>query len=96
MTTRAGYLVLPTGQTSGRSATLQTLFPLTILLSLLPTYVKQEPLTYGIGALLFGLIFFCYAARFALCKSTSSARRLLAASIIYLPLLFVMMTICRG
>ena len=95
---RAGYLVLPGGQTSSRFATLQTLLPLAILLplSLLPTYVNQESLTYGIGALLFGLVFFWYAARFALCKSTSAARRLLAASIVYLPLLFVMMIVCRG
>ena len=95
---RAGYRILPGGQTNGRFVTLQTLLPLTILLplSILPAYVKQQPLIYGAGALLFGLVFFSYAARFALCKSTSAARRLLAASIIYLPLLFVMMIVCKG
>ena len=95
---RAGYRILPGGQTNGRFVTLQTLLPLTILLplSILPAYANQQPLIYGAGALLFGLVFFSYAARFALCKSTSAARRLLAASIIYLPLLFVMMIVCKG
>jgi heme o synthase len=95
---RAGYRILPSGQTNGRFVTLQTLLPLAILLplSILPAYMKQQPLIYGAGALLFGLVFFSYAARFALCKSTSAARRLLAASIIYLPLLFMMMIVCKG
>src|ERR1700757_2330462 len=79
---RAGYLVLPRGQTNGRFVTVQTLLPLAILLplSLLPAYTKQQALTYGIGASFFGLVFFCYAADFALCKSTVAARRVLAAS----------------
>jgi len=43
---RAGYRILPGGQTNGRFVTLQTLLPLTILLplSILPAYVKQQPL----------------------------------------------------
>jgi heme o synthase len=92
----AGYRILP-GQTNDRFVTLQTLLPLAILLplSLLPTYMKQESLIYCAGVLLFGLVFLSYAARFALCKSTLAARRLLAASVIYLPLLFVMMIVCK-
>jgi len=46
---------------------------------------------YRIGALILSLGFFYYGAQFALHRSNSAARRLLAASIIYLPLLFILM-----
>jgi heme O synthase-like polyprenyltransferase len=40
--------------------------------------------------------FLYYGTRFVLNKSGSAARRLLAASIIYLPLLFVLIVVPRG
>ena len=76
---------------------LQTSLPLLALvpLSLLPG-LKGEAEVYFIGALLLDAGFLYYAGQFVLRKSNSAARRLLAASIIYLPALFVVMVLARG
>jgi protoheme IX farnesyltransferase len=94
---RAGYLVLPPdGSARARSVNLQTVLPLLALvpLSLLPGSMGETKL-YFIGALLLGAGFVFCAAQFALRKSNAAARRLLAASIIYLPALFVAMLLAR-
>jgi len=94
---RAGYLVLPPdGSARARSVNLQTVLPLLALvpLSLLPGLMGEAKL-YFIGALLLGAGFVFCAAQFALRRSNSAARRLLAASIIYLPALFVLMLLAR-
>ncbi len=90
---RADYLVLPRGHAGARFATLQTLLPLWLLipLGLLPGFAGQPNMFYCIGASILSLGFFYYGAQFALYRSSSAARRLLAASIIYLPLLFLLM-----
>ena len=90
---RAGYMVLPRGHAGARLATLQTLLPLCVLipLGLFPDFTGQRNMFYRIGALILSLGFFYYGAQFALHRSSSAARRLLAASIIYLPLLFILM-----
>ena len=95
---RAGYLVLPHGHSRTRLATLQTLLPLLVLVpvGLLPAFAGQPSMFYCIGALLLGLGYLYHGAQFALRRSTSAARRLLAASIIYLPSLFVLMILARG
>jgi protoheme IX farnesyltransferase len=94
---RAGYLVLPPdGSARARSVNLQTLLPLLALvpLSLLPGLMGEAKL-YFIAALLLGAGFVLCAAQFTLRRSNSAARRLLAASIIYLPALFVAMLVAR-
>ena len=94
---RAGYLVLPPdGSARARSVNLQTVLPLLALvpLSLLPGLMGEAKL-YFIGALLLGAGFVLCAAQFALRRSNSAARRLLAASILYLPALFVAMLLAR-
>jgi len=94
---RAGYLVLPPdGSARARSVNLQIVLPLLALvpLSLLPGLMGEAKL-YFIGALLLGAGFVFCAAQFALRRSNSAARRLLAASIIYLPALFVLMLLAR-
>ena len=94
---RAGYLVLPPdGSARARLVNLQTVLPLLALvpLSLLPGLMGEAKL-YFIGALLLGAGFVFCAAQFALRRSNSAARRLLAASIIYLPTLFVVMLLAR-
>jgi protoheme IX farnesyltransferase len=94
---RAGYCVLPHGHRRARFVTLQTLLPLLALvpLSLLLASERQPSLFYYIGALLLSLGFFYYGARFVLRRSSSAARQLLVVSIIYLPLLFVLMILVR-
>jgi protoheme IX farnesyltransferase len=97
---RAGYLVLPRDDHArARFVNLQTLLPLLALipLSLLPAFTGRPSALYGIGALFLSLGFFYYGVQFAsLRKSGSAARRLLMASIIYLPSLLVMMILVRG
>lgn len=95
---RAGYLVLPSNDyVRVRFVNLQTVLPLLalVLLSLLPALMGEAKF-YLIGALLLGAGFLYCAAQFVFCRSNPAARRLLAASIIYLPALFVVMVLARG
>jgi len=94
---RAGYLVLPPNDSArARLVNLQTVLPLLALvpLSLLPGLMGEAKF-YFIGALFLGWGFLYYAAQFVLRRSNSAARRLLAASIIYLPSLFVVMLLAH-
>jgi len=96
---RAGYLVLPPGgRVRGRFVDWQTLLPLLTLmpLVLLPTFGAPTSTLYRIGAFPLSLGFLYYGAQFVFRRSNSAARRLLAASIIYLPSLFVLMIVTRG
>jgi len=97
---RAGYLVLPQdGSARARFVNCQTLLPLLALapLSLLPGLAGASRTYYWIGALFLSLGFLYYGTQFVLKKSSSAARQLLAASIIYLPsLLLVLMVFPRG
>ena len=95
---RAGYLVLPANHdVRARVVTLQTVLPLLALvpLSLLPLLMGEAKF-YWIGALLLGAGFLYYAAEFVRRGSNSAARHLLAASIIYIPALFVVMLLARN
>ncbi len=95
---RAGYLVLPPDDcVRARFVNLQTVLPLLALvpLSLLPGLMGEAKF-YLIVALLLDAGFLYYGAQFLIRQSNSAARRLLAASIIYLPALFVVMVLARG
>ncbi|MGA8221246.1 MAG: heme o synthase [Candidatus Acidiferrales bacterium] len=90
---RAGYMVLPAGETRNRFVVWQS-FAVSLALvplSLFPMIVSGSGLFYSIGALVLSLIFFCYSARFAFRRSSIAARQLLAASIIYLPAVFMLL-----
>jgi protoheme IX farnesyltransferase len=91
---RAGYLVLPhEARARERLVNWQTLLPLMLLapLTLLPALTSKSGVDYCVGPVLLWAGFSYYGAQFAARKSNSSARHLLAASIIYLPSLFVLM-----
>ena len=90
---RAGYLVLPAGELRDRFVVWQTLVPSLALIavSFVLTIDGEWGLVYSFGALILGSIFFYYSERFAFRKSNVTARQLLAASIIYLPAVFVLM-----
>ena len=95
---RASYLVLPHDEhNSVRFVNWQTLLPLLLLapVSLLPALTGKVSAAYSIGAVLLCGAFLYYGAQFVFRKSNSSARRLLAASIIYLPSLFMLMIVLR-
>jgi protoheme IX farnesyltransferase len=92
---RAGYRVLPSGERRASFVTNQTLLAVVALVpvSLLPVAAGYASPLYGLGAVILGMAFADVAARFALRPSGSAARRLLLASIVYLPLVFTLMTL---
>jgi protoheme IX farnesyltransferase len=94
---RAGYLVLPRGERSGCFMSWQALVPSFALIpvSLIPTVISGAGLVYFVVACILSLGFFFYSARLAFRRSNAAARRLLMASIIYLPLMFFLMVLDR-
>ncbi|HTS26312.1 MAG TPA: heme o synthase [Bryobacteraceae bacterium] len=86
---RAGYRVLPEGGRQALFVTCQTLLP---LLALAPLSWLVAPLA---AALPLTLGFLYYGVRFVSRRSTAEARRLLFASIVYLPALFGLAVLFR-
>jgi protoheme IX farnesyltransferase len=94
---RAKILMLPVVEPDGR-VTAQQIVIYTLLLlpvSLLPTVLGISGKIYLYGAIVLGLLFLYSSVRAAFSKSRQEARRLLLASVIYLPLLFILMVIDR-
>jgi protoheme IX farnesyltransferase len=94
---RAGILMLPVVEPDGR-VTAQQIVVYTVMLlpvSLLPTALGISGKIYLYGAAVLGLLFLYSSVRAALSKSKQQARRLLLASVIYLPLLFILMVLDR-
>lgn len=92
---RAGIRMLPVVEPEGR-VTGQQIVAYTLMLvpvSLLPTLIGISGKIYFYGALVLGLLFLYSSIRAALSKSRQEARRLLLASVLYLPLLFVLMVL---
>jgi protoheme IX farnesyltransferase len=95
---RAGYLVLPRGNARVPLMVLQTILP---LISLVAIAIVQTPArhatTFCLVGTLLGLGFLYFGLKFVFAQSREAARRLLAASIIYLPLLFALSALlCHG
>jgi heme o synthase len=90
---RAGYRTLPRGESRGCFMAWQILmFSVALIpVSLIPALLQQAGLVYFVGALVLSSGFFYYAARLALYRSNAAARRTLLASIVFLPLIFVLM-----
>ena len=94
---RAGFQVLPVNNSRDYFVAAQTLFPtlLLVAVSLIPAWVNAASRVYLAGALLLSLGFFYYAVRLAVRLSNHTARRMLFASIIYLPLLLGLQIVTR-
>src|SRR5258705_5340128 len=93
---RAGYTVLPKGKARVPFVTLETFLPLlaVVATSMVQLPTRHAAIFYSASALL-GLGFLYFGLKFARQPSRSAARRLLAASIVYLPLLFALnATLC--
>jgi protoheme IX farnesyltransferase len=89
---RAGVRVLPVvdaGQTTERQIVTACLALLAV--SLLPTLIGLTGGVYFIGALVLGLVFVVLGAFQALAPSAVSARRVLYASLLYLPALLALL-----
>src|SRR5438270_10354862 len=96
----AGIRMLPVVDKDGRSTARQTLIYglLLIPVSLLPYWLHMAGSVYLIGASLLGCAYFYFGTRLgserlppAAAQSKKNARELLRASVVYLPLLFVLM-----
>jgi protoheme IX farnesyltransferase len=92
---RAGYFILPARGIRERFAAWQSSLPTLALLgvALGPAIRGQSGIVYLAGALVLGSVFLYYNARFAFKRSASSARQLLFASILYLPVLFALLVL---
>jgi protoheme IX farnesyltransferase len=92
---RAGYLVLPTGDVKDRFVAWLCLLPALGLfaVAVVPALRGHSGIVYFVGALLLGGLFVHYSARFARQRSAASARQLLFASILYLPVLFALLAL---
>jgi protoheme IX farnesyltransferase len=95
---RAGYVVLPGGESRFRFVSLQTALPLLALipLTVLLPVLRHTSVVYLVGVLLLSFGFSYHGIRFVIAKSNASARRLLLASIIYLPLLLLLMVLLKS
>ena len=94
---RAGIVMLPVVEPEGR-ITAQQIVVYTLLLlpvSLLPTALGISGAVYFYGAIILGVVFLYSSICAAISKSRQQARRLLLASVIYLPLLFALMVLNR-
>jgi len=94
---RAGYRTLPLGERQGRFMAWQTIvFSLALIpVSLGPALLHRAGLVYFVGVFVLSSGFFYYAARLAFCRTNTTARRLLFASIVYLPLIFALMMFAK-
>jgi protoheme IX farnesyltransferase len=90
---RAGVRLLPVIDAQGRSTERQILSGTLALLavSLLPTLIGLAGGVYFTGALVLGAAFVAMGAQQALAPSLSRARRVLLASLLYLPLLLALL-----
>jgi protoheme IX farnesyltransferase len=86
---RAGYLVLPKGNVKVPVVILETLLPLVALvaISILQSPTRHAVIFYCVAVLL-GEGFLYFGLEFVVQRSRVAARRLLTASIVYLPLVY--------
>lgn len=94
---RAGYLVLPHGERRNSLMGWQAVLPSfgLIALSFAPMLLGTAGLFYTAGALFLSICFLYYGLQLALRKTNDVARRLLLASIFYLPAVYVVMVLDR-
>jgi protoheme IX farnesyltransferase len=95
---RAGYQVLPLGAVKARFMAWQTVLPSfgLVSVSLVPLIWRQANPVLAAASVLLSLAFLYFAGRLAVLQSNRSARRLLLASIVYLPLVFVLAALGRS
>jgi heme o synthase len=93
---RAGLRMLPGRDAEQGRFTRREIFGFTLALlpvSLMPVFLGQAGTLYLVGALLLGLGFVLFGVRLAFSRSNALARRLVLASVIYLPLVLALLMI---
>lgn len=90
---RAGFPMLPVVEPSGHSTGRQATFYCAALLpvSMAPTLIGLTNTLYFAAAFVLGLLFLALTLKFARTRAVSDARRLFFGSIIYLPILWMLM-----
>ncbi len=89
---RAGFKMVPLGNWAGGAGSQMILYSLALIpASLMPTVLGLTGVSYFAGALALGLAFSLSVSLFAAGVGRLSARRVLLASVTYLPLLQVLM-----
>ncbi|HZD93010.1 MAG TPA: heme o synthase [Candidatus Sulfotelmatobacter sp.] len=95
---RAGMLMLASAGNNDESITFHLILISTQLLvvaSLLLTFVAQMGTLYLVAAIILGICFYYFAYHASVSASKLAAKRLLLASVIYLPLLYLFMILGR-
>ena len=92
---RAGYRVLPSGESNNRFVMWQTVGAAVVLLllALIPGISRLSGVAYFGGVLALGCVLLFYSARFAIHRTNVAARQLLIASILYLPAIFALLAL---
>lgn len=92
---RAGIRMLPVVEPDGQSTSRQILIysALLIPISLLPNWLGMAGSVYFVGALAMGLMFLYSGVRVTVDRTRVRARRVLLASVIYLPVLYSLMVL---
>jgi protoheme IX farnesyltransferase len=94
---RAGYKVLPQGKGKVQFMGWQTFLPALglVCVTVEPPILRHASPVVAVGTLLLSLSFLYFATRLAFLQTNSAARRLLTASVIYLPAVFVLQVLAR-
>ena len=94
---KGGFKMLPTIYPESRRTSYVILFfTIALLVTSLGLYMlKIAGIFYAIGAALIGMLFFAIALQVSINSNERNARRLMFASIVYLPLLFLLILIER-
>src|SRR5581483_8973560 len=92
---RAGIRMLPVVEPDGGSTARQILLfsCLLIPISLLPKWMGMTGSIYMVGAILLGLLFLYAGIRVSLDRTKVRARKVLLASVLYLPVLYALMVL---
>lgn len=94
---KAGILMLPVLEPEGRITARQIVSFAFMLLaaSLAPFFLGFAGVIYLAGASILGIWFFAESIRFAVRRTNEIARRLLLVSVVYLPLLFLLLVLTK-
>jgi protoheme IX farnesyltransferase len=94
---RAGMLMLPSLEANDKSTSLLILIftHLLIIASVLLTVIAHTGMLYLVSAIILGICFYPFAYQATVSASKLAAKRLIHASVIYLPLLYLFMILDR-
>ena len=95
---RAGIRMLPVVEPDGASTGRQIVWyaGLLVPVSLAPAWLGTAGSLYGVAALVLGLAYLYSGISVACSKTGSNAKRLLQASVLYLPLLYVFLVVAKA